>query len=69
MENDEIDISSLNKCRQIKEEILNFGISQDEIVLIIKNLCLESENLNFSREVNDSCNKYFLKETKNKLIK
>lgn len=66
---DEVDIDSLRKCRQIKEEILKFGITQDEIVLVIKNLCLESENIMFSREVNESCNKYFLKETKSNLIK
>ena len=34
----------LEKCRQIKTEILNFGVTQDQIMQVIYLLALEIEN-------------------------
>ena len=37
---------SLSKCREIKEEILRFGVNQLEILKLIKLLALELEDRN-----------------------
>lgn len=41
---DEIDIKDRAKCREIVSEILNFGVSQKQIVQITYLLSLELEN-------------------------
>ena len=37
---------SLNKCREIKQEILRYGVNQLEIMKLIKLLALELEDRN-----------------------
>tara|TARA_Y100000114_G_C11763244_1_gene331185 strand:+ start:4171 stop:4389 length:219 start_codon:yes stop_codon:yes gene_type:complete len=46
-------IKSLEKCRNIKQEIVNFGINEDELVKLIELLSLELENSNLMREINN----------------
>ncbi len=41
---DEIDIKDRAKCREIVSEILNFGVSQKQIIQITYLLSLELEN-------------------------
>ena len=45
------DIKSINKVREIKKEILNFGITQPEILKLIEILCLELEDTNLMKEI------------------
>ena len=47
----ENDLKSINKVRNIQKEILNFGISQKEIIKLIELLCLELEDTKIMREV------------------
>ena len=44
MQISEDNLSSLKKCREIKQEILRFGVSQLEIQQLIKLLALELED-------------------------
>lgn len=37
-------LNSLQKCRDIKNEILNFGVNELELKHLIKLLCLELED-------------------------
>ena len=64
------DLKSLNKSREITKEILNFGVSQDEIIKIIKLLSFELENTELMKKIIDVVeeknNK--LKESKEKNI-
>lgn len=46
-------IKSLEKCRNIKQEIVNFGINEDELVKLIELLSLELENSSLMREINN----------------
>ena len=46
-------IKSLEKCRNIKQEIVKFGINEDELVKLIELLSLELENSNLMREINN----------------
>ena len=48
---EEIDLKSINKVRDIHKEILNFGISQKEIIKLVELLCLELEDTKIMREV------------------
>ena len=45
-------IKSLEKCRNIKQEIVNFGINEDELVKLIELLSLELENSSLMRGIN-----------------
>ncbi len=47
----ENDLKSINKVRDIRKEILDFGISQKEIIKLIELLCLELEDTKIMREV------------------
>jgi len=47
----ENDLKSINKARDIRKEILDFGISQKEIIKLIELLCLELEDTKIMREV------------------
>ena len=49
--NKETDIRSINKVREIKKEILDFGITQPEILKLIEILCLELENTELMKEI------------------
>ncbi len=44
---------SLLRCRQIKTEILNFGVSQEDIMQIIYLLSLELENRQALEEISN----------------
>tara|TARA_B100000886_G_C20060890_1_gene341674 strand:- start:12 stop:230 length:219 start_codon:yes stop_codon:yes gene_type:complete len=46
-------IKSLEKCRNIKQEIVKFGINEDELVKLIELLSLELENSSLMREINN----------------
>ena len=45
-------VKSLEKCRNIKNEILNFGVNNDEILKLIELLSLELENTEIMRSIN-----------------
>lgn len=49
--NNPVDIKSLEKCRQIKEEILSFGVSEFELIKLLELLSLELEDTNLMREM------------------
>ena len=49
--NKDSDIKSINKVREIKKEILDFGITQPEILKLIEILCLELENTVIMKEI------------------
>lgn len=60
------DLSSIEKCRNIKEEILRFGVSSKEILKIIDLLSLELEDLQKIRKIQNALkNSTFLKENIN----
>ena len=45
------DIKSLEKCRNILKEIIDFGISQDEILKLIELLSLELEDTDKMKKI------------------
>ena len=49
---------SLLKCRQITTEILNFGVSQDDIMQVIYLLSLELENRTALEEISSVINSH-----------
>ena len=49
--NNESDIKSISKVREIKKEILNFGITQSETIKLIELLCLELEDTTLMKEI------------------
>ena len=49
----ESDLSDAFMARQIVQEILNFGISQGQMIKIIQVLSLELENRELMLEIND----------------
>ena len=48
------DFESAKKCREIVTVIMEYGVSQKEILLIIKNLSLELENIDIMKKINNS---------------
>ena len=46
-----VDLKSIDKCRNITQEIINFGVSQNEILKIIEILSLELEDTNLMKEI------------------
>tara|TARA_Y100000592_G_C5377288_1_gene271612 strand:- start:188 stop:376 length:189 start_codon:yes stop_codon:yes gene_type:complete len=44
-------LNSLQKCRDIKNEILKFGINEIELKHLIKLLCLELEDRNLMNNI------------------
>ncbi len=46
-------IKSLDKCRNIKQEIVNFGINENELIKLIELLSLELENVNLMRSISE----------------
>lgn len=44
-------IKSLEKCMSIKEEIMKFGVNENELLKIIENLSYELENTILMREI------------------
>lgn len=49
---DIIDFKSIEKCRNIKKEILDFGVSEKEIIKLIELLSLELEDISLMKEIN-----------------
>ena len=47
------DLYSIEKCRNIKNEILNFGISEKELKKLIEILSLELEDINLMKEIRE----------------
>ena len=45
------DLQSIEKCRSIVKEILNFGVRNEEILKIIDLLSLELEDTNIMRNI------------------
>lgn len=56
------DIKSIEKCRNIVTEIVNFGVSNDEIIKIIEILSLELEDTDIMREIHNIVKPKDLKE-------
>jgi len=51
------ELKSLKKCKDIKQEILKFGVSETEIKKLIELLSLELEDTNLSRRIFNEINK------------
>ena len=49
------DLRSIEKSRNIVKEILSFGVSENEIIKIIKLLSLELEDTGLMRSINEYC--------------
>ena len=64
---DVLDLKSIEKSRSITTEILNFGVSQNEIIKIIELLSLELENIDLMREISSCLDK--TKKEKNTIKK
>ena len=45
------DLKSIDKCRNITQEIIKFGVSQNEILKIIEILSLELEDTKLMKEI------------------
>lgn len=45
------DIKSIEKCRNISNEIINFGVNDKEIIKIIEILSYELENTDLMRNI------------------
>ena len=52
---DELDIKDRARCRDIVQEILNFGVSQQQIVQLVYLLSLELENIEEMRYLSKAC--------------
>jgi|APGre2960657373_1045057.scaffolds.fasta_scaffold41721_4 hypothetical protein len=69
----EIAAENLLKCRQIVAEILNFGVTQEQLLQIIYLLSLELENREALEDIADSVKRHKvdienLGQNKNKLL-
>lgn len=60
------DLRSIEKSREIVKEILSFGVSEEEIIKIIKTLSLELEDTGLMRVIN---NYFSLEEEVNENLK
>lgn len=47
------DVLSRSKAREVVQEIMNFGVSQSQIVYIIRMLSLELEDVSLMNNIND----------------
>lgn len=47
------DLYSIEKCRNIKNEIMNFGVNNKEIIKIIELLSLELEDITLMKEIRE----------------
>ena len=52
---EQVDILQAAAAREIVQEIMNFGVSQQQIVQIINLLALELEDNNLMRSIIDLC--------------
>ena len=63
------DIASLEKCRNIISEIVNFGVNDKEIYKIIELISLELEDTDLMRQIHSVIKpEREIKEVKEKLI-
>ena len=51
------DFSSFEKCRNIHKEIIDYGVSQKEIIKLIELLSLELEDVELMKEINRTIKK------------
>lgn len=61
------DLKSIEKCRSIHKEIMDFGVNDMEIIKIIELLSLELENTDYMRSISNAIkleNKDLQKEEK-----
>lgn len=64
-----IDFKSIEKCRNIKKEIMDFGVNEKEIIKLIELLSLELEDTVLMREIHNITNPtQEVEEEKEKLI-
>lgn len=54
-----IPITSIEKSRSIVNEIINYGVNDQEKVKIISLLALELENINLTQKINEIIKKEF----------
>jgi len=66
--NNEKDLSSIKKVREIHREILNFGISQKEIMKLIELLSLELEDTEVMKSILSLVKPESIQEEKQNLI-
>lgn len=66
--NNEKDLSSIKKVREIHREILNFGISQKEIMKLIELLSLELEDTDVMKSILSLAKPESIQEEKQNLI-
>lgn len=66
--NNEKDLSSIKKVREIHREILNFGISQKEIMKLIELLSLELEDTDVMKNILSLVKPESIQEEKQNLI-
>lgn len=67
------DITSFEKCRNIHKEIIDFGVSQKELVKLIELLSLELEDITLMKQIaniiksnpSDECESKNLQKTNN----
>ena len=57
-------LRSLKKCRDIRDEIIEYGVTQEEIIGIIKLLSLELEDTSLMRSIISQLKPESLKEEK-----
>jgi hypothetical protein len=64
------DLRSIEKCRSIKNEIMNFGVSSKEILKIIDMLSLEIEDLDKMKSIQQLLKNEFIinKEEKPNIV-
>jgi hypothetical protein len=62
------DLESIKKCRSITNEILNYGVSQSEILKIVELLSLELEDIILMKEIISCFKSINTKEEKQQLI-
>ena len=60
---DSVDAIDSIRCREVVQEILDFGINQKQLLVIIKLLALELENNETMKEITEVANQAI--ETKN----
>ena len=63
------DFASFEKCRSIHKEIVDFGVSQKEIIKIIELLSLELEDISMMKGINSIIKKEEDEENKKDLQK
>lgn len=50
------DLKSIEKCRNIVSEVLNYGVNQKEILKIIDLMSMELENTNIMKKIAEAIN-------------